>query len=148
MNRSSALAELVATFADPALLRVIDRRSQTPPDLVPATFAMEHGAVVALALGGIFRDGLVVVEHDGEAIALHAACGTTFFDPYGLHTRDELLAGWADFYGEPTGAFVLRPSTDADSATFEIDLAVGRQAVALRDALFERCGTAIAVLQG
>jgi hypothetical protein len=147
MNRTTALAELVANFADPALLRFVNRRDQTSPQLVQAAFAIEHGTILALALSSIFRDGLIVVEHDGEPISLHAACGAQFFDSYGLHTPTELIAEWADFYQEPVGNFSLRPSNEGDTEPFEIDLECGQRAADLRDELFERCGPAIAVLQ-
>jgi hypothetical protein len=148
VNRAAAIAELVAAFADPSLLRVIHRGSRVEPALIPATFAMEHGPTVALALGGLFGDGLAVVEQSGEPIALHAVCGSTFFDPYGLHTRDALLASWADFYQEPVSTFSMRSSNERDSEHFEIDLVSGERAADLRDALLDRCGAAIAVLRG
>lgn len=148
VNRAAAIDTLVAAFADPSLLRVIHRGSRVEAALTPATFAMEHGTTVALALGGLFRDGLAVVEHDGEPIAVHAVCGSAFFDPYGLHTRDALLASWADFYQEPVSTFLLRASNENDTEHFEIDIAAGKRAADLRDALLERCGAAIAVLQG
>ena len=147
MNRAAAIQELAAAFADMTILRVVDPGADTLPHLVPAAFAMEHGTVLALALNGLFREGIVIVEHEGYPIAMHAACGGSFFDAYGLNSRAELIAGWADFYQEPVSNFTLRPSREDDSDTFEIDLEMGKQVSDLRDALLVRCAAAIAVLQ-
>lgn len=87
-----------------------------------------------------------MVEFDDEPIALHAAYDGRFFDPFGLHTSDELLSGWAEFYVAPSADFILRPSSEKDIDAFEIDHLIVERADALRDALADRCGPAIKAL--
>ena len=147
MNQRAALSAIVDAFADPDLLRVIDPQGETDPKLVPAAFGMQYGMEVALALADLFDDGIVAVIFEGEAIALHAACGERFFDPFGLYTADELLKGWAEFYVEPQRHFTLRPSTGDDTAHLGMDAATHARAAALRDALHTRVGAAIATLR-